>query len=216
MRSVPWPHYCRSRGAGKILEGVTTEVIGHCGLFSLAPVLPGRAPILREYLAGFVPPTGARSRGTASPGKVGRIHASTGRSRACSAATRAIWACCRCCPKPCGRPSGHSPVGGPRTAARGVPGRRDGLRSSDHPRPGALSGSAPVPVRNFARSRERRCRRRTPGDTPARSRERCCATARPASHDRADRQQAAWSGTVGASLPEAAAGAHLQAADLLE
>jgi len=38
----------------KILQGVTTEVIGHCG-FSLAPVLPGRAPILREYLAGFAP-----------------------------------------------------------------------------------------------------------------------------------------------------------------
>ena len=38
----------------KILQGVTIEVIGHCG-FSLAPVLPGRAPILREYLAGFAP-----------------------------------------------------------------------------------------------------------------------------------------------------------------
>jgi N-acyl-D-amino-acid deacylase len=38
----------------KILQGVTTEVIGHCG-FSLAPVLPGRAPILRECLAGFAP-----------------------------------------------------------------------------------------------------------------------------------------------------------------
>jgi N-acyl-D-amino-acid deacylase len=38
----------------KIRQGVTTEVIGHCG-FSLAPVLPGRAPVLREYLAGFGP-----------------------------------------------------------------------------------------------------------------------------------------------------------------
>ena len=42
------------RAESKILQGVTTEVIGHCG-FSLAPVLPGRAPILREYLAGFAP-----------------------------------------------------------------------------------------------------------------------------------------------------------------
>jgi N-acyl-D-aspartate/D-glutamate deacylase len=33
-------------------QGVTTEVVGHCG-FSLAPVLPGREAILREYLAGF-------------------------------------------------------------------------------------------------------------------------------------------------------------------
>jgi N-acyl-D-amino-acid deacylase len=36
----------------KVLQGVTTEVVGHCG-FSVAPVLPGREPILREYLAGF-------------------------------------------------------------------------------------------------------------------------------------------------------------------
>jgi N-acyl-D-amino-acid deacylase len=42
------------RAESKILQGVTTEVIGHCG-FSLAPVLPGRAPILKEYLAGFAP-----------------------------------------------------------------------------------------------------------------------------------------------------------------
>jgi N-acyl-D-amino-acid deacylase len=42
------------RAESKILQGVTTEVIGHCG-FSLAPVLPGRASLLREYLAGFAP-----------------------------------------------------------------------------------------------------------------------------------------------------------------
>jgi N-acyl-D-aspartate/D-glutamate deacylase len=35
-----------------IRQGVTTEVIGHCG-FSVAPVLPGREALLREYLAGF-------------------------------------------------------------------------------------------------------------------------------------------------------------------
>ena len=38
----------------KILQGVTTEVIGHCG-FSLAPVTSGRARLLQEYLAGFAP-----------------------------------------------------------------------------------------------------------------------------------------------------------------
>jgi N-acyl-D-amino-acid deacylase len=38
----------------KIRQGVTTEVIGHCGL-SVAPVVPGRARALQEYLAGFAP-----------------------------------------------------------------------------------------------------------------------------------------------------------------
>jgi len=42
------------RAESKVFQGVTTEVIGHCG-FSLAPVLPGRAPVLQEYLAGFAP-----------------------------------------------------------------------------------------------------------------------------------------------------------------
>jgi len=42
------------RAESKVLQGVTTEVIGHCG-FSLAPVLPGRAAMLQEYLAGFAP-----------------------------------------------------------------------------------------------------------------------------------------------------------------
>jgi N-acyl-D-amino-acid deacylase len=42
------------RAESKILQGVTTEVLGHCG-FSLAPVVPGAAPLLREYLAGFAP-----------------------------------------------------------------------------------------------------------------------------------------------------------------
>lgn len=42
------------RAESKILQGVTTEVIGHCG-FSLAPVVPGRARLLQEYLAGFAP-----------------------------------------------------------------------------------------------------------------------------------------------------------------
>lgn len=42
------------RAESKVCQGVTTEVVGHCG-FSLAPVLPGRAPVLQEYLAGFAP-----------------------------------------------------------------------------------------------------------------------------------------------------------------
>jgi N-acyl-D-amino-acid deacylase len=42
------------RAESKILQGVTTEVVGHCG-FSLAPVVAGRARLLQEYLAGFAP-----------------------------------------------------------------------------------------------------------------------------------------------------------------
>ena len=42
------------RAESKILQGVTTDVVGHCG-FSLAPVTPGRAGLLQEYLAGFAP-----------------------------------------------------------------------------------------------------------------------------------------------------------------
>src|SRR6266513_1606817 len=38
----------------KIRQGVTTEVVGNCG-FSVAPALPGRAGVLREYLASSAP-----------------------------------------------------------------------------------------------------------------------------------------------------------------
>ena len=31
-------------------QGVTTEIIGHCG-FSVAPALPGKVELLRDYLA---------------------------------------------------------------------------------------------------------------------------------------------------------------------
>jgi N-acyl-D-aspartate/D-glutamate deacylase len=46
-------------------QGVTTEVIGHCG-FSLTPVVPGRAALLQEYLAGFAPWIEARETTTAA------------------------------------------------------------------------------------------------------------------------------------------------------
>jgi N-acyl-D-amino-acid deacylase len=42
------------RAESKIRQGVTLEVVGNCG-FSAAPALPGRAAILREYLASSAP-----------------------------------------------------------------------------------------------------------------------------------------------------------------
>jgi N-acyl-D-amino-acid deacylase len=42
------------RAESKIRQGVTTEVVGNCG-FSVAPALPGRAEMLRQYLASSAP-----------------------------------------------------------------------------------------------------------------------------------------------------------------
>jgi len=42
------------RAESKVRQGVTTEIIGHCG-FSVAPVLPGKARLLADYLSGGAP-----------------------------------------------------------------------------------------------------------------------------------------------------------------
>src|SRR5262245_66474750 len=42
------------RAESKIRQGVTLEVVGNCG-FSVAPALPGRVGMLREYLASSAP-----------------------------------------------------------------------------------------------------------------------------------------------------------------
>jgi N-acyl-D-amino-acid deacylase len=42
------------KAESKIRQGVTTEVVGNCG-FSVAPVLPGHAGMLRDYLAASAP-----------------------------------------------------------------------------------------------------------------------------------------------------------------
>jgi N-acyl-D-aspartate/D-glutamate deacylase len=42
------------RAESKIRQGVTTEVVGNCG-YSVAPILPGRADMLRQYLASSAP-----------------------------------------------------------------------------------------------------------------------------------------------------------------
>src|SRR5262252_4224994 len=42
------------KAESKVRQGVTTEIIGHCG-FSVAPVLPGKMKILADYLSGGAP-----------------------------------------------------------------------------------------------------------------------------------------------------------------
>jgi N-acyl-D-amino-acid deacylase len=42
------------RAESKIRQGVTTEVVGNCG-FSVAPALPGKVDMLRDYLAASAP-----------------------------------------------------------------------------------------------------------------------------------------------------------------
>jgi N-acyl-D-amino-acid deacylase len=42
------------KAESKVRQGVTTEIIGHCG-FSTAPCLPGKAALLKEYLSPSAP-----------------------------------------------------------------------------------------------------------------------------------------------------------------
>jgi N-acyl-D-amino-acid deacylase len=42
------------KAESKLRQGVTTEIIGHCG-FSVAPVLPGKTRLLGDYLSGGAP-----------------------------------------------------------------------------------------------------------------------------------------------------------------
>lgn len=49
-----WTLPLNPRAESKIRQGVTTEVIGHCG-YSVAPALPGRVDALREYLGPSAP-----------------------------------------------------------------------------------------------------------------------------------------------------------------
>jgi N-acyl-D-amino-acid deacylase len=42
------------RAESKVRQGVTTEIIGHCG-YSVAPVLPGKVELLRDYLSPSAP-----------------------------------------------------------------------------------------------------------------------------------------------------------------
>src|SRR5687767_8439874 len=42
------------RAESKVRQGVTTEIIGHCG-FSVAPCLPGKVALLKDYLSPSAP-----------------------------------------------------------------------------------------------------------------------------------------------------------------
>jgi N-acyl-D-aspartate/D-glutamate deacylase len=42
------------KAESKVRQGVTTEIIGHCG-FSVAPCLPGKTQLLADYLSGGAP-----------------------------------------------------------------------------------------------------------------------------------------------------------------
>jgi N-acyl-D-amino-acid deacylase len=42
------------KAESKVRQGVTTEIIGHCG-YSVAPVLPGKRQLLADYLSGGAP-----------------------------------------------------------------------------------------------------------------------------------------------------------------
>ena len=49
-----WTLPLMPQGESKIRQGVTTEVIGHCG-YSCAPALPGKVEALAEYLSPSAP-----------------------------------------------------------------------------------------------------------------------------------------------------------------
>src|SRR6267142_5190949 len=42
------------KAESKVRQGVTTEIIGHCG-FSVAPALPGKVDLLKDYLSPSAP-----------------------------------------------------------------------------------------------------------------------------------------------------------------
>jgi len=80
------------RAESKTRQGVTLEVVGNCG-FSVAPALPERTAMLREYLAPSAPSLPFRETPPARPATGSRTRAPTGRTRASSAPVSATSVC---------------------------------------------------------------------------------------------------------------------------
>src|SRR6201987_3195104 len=49
------------KAESKVRQGVPTEIVGHCG-FSVAPCLPGKVELLKDYLSASAPWLPFRSR----------------------------------------------------------------------------------------------------------------------------------------------------------
>ena len=66
------------KAESKVRQGVTTEIIGHCG-FSVAPALPGKVELLKDYLSPSAPWLPFRE--TSFPGLSANVSADRGECR---------------------------------------------------------------------------------------------------------------------------------------
>jgi N-acyl-D-amino-acid deacylase len=53
-RPIPFTLPINPKAESKVRQGVTTEIVGHCG-FSVAPAIAGKVDLLRDYLSPSAP-----------------------------------------------------------------------------------------------------------------------------------------------------------------